>query len=267
MKYIGRNLINHIIYIFDNPITKALAFSLWAIPLYIYLNSLTSTLVLSASDYDNFKQFIEWFGIPFGMLIVLLLVNVWTHFNAIEEAFDREADAILAFYNSIILITNPSIKKKLKVYVFNYIKFVINSFASEFTDIQMKRKGDNILNDIMQIVVTNAHKKKGDSLSIELLRLHNDWVSERRHRLSISLQRMPKPVLMLLTVASILWLAPFFTLKFSNPLIGTLLIGGVTLLITSILLIVIDLDKPLGGTWGINLDSWDELLIEKIDEL
>lgn len=267
MRPMRRKLINSLINLFDNPITKALAFSLWAIPLYYYLNAYAFNLILSERDLIYIQNFIEWLGILYGMLTVLLLINVWTQFDALERAFDREADSVLAFYNSIILITSPSIKRNLKIYVFDYIEHVRRNFATEFIDIKVKRNGELILNEIMQIVVSNIHKKKSDSLSIELLRLHNEWVSNRGDRLSFSIQRMPRPVLTLFFIGSALWLMPFFTLQFTNPLVGMLLIGGVTLLITSIILIMVDLDEPFKGNWSINLDTWDKLLIEKIDEL
>jgi len=263
MRNIGRYLISLI----DNPITKGLAFSLWTIPLYYYLNSYVFNVTLSSDDYNNIRQFIEWLGIPYGMLMALMLINVWTQFDTVGRAFDREADSILAFYNSIILVPNPKIKRALKTNIYHYIEHVKANFSTEFADVRLKREGNKILNEILELIVASTKAKSGGSLSLELLRLHNDWVTDRGERLSFSSQRMPTPVMMLYFIASFLWLAPFFILKFSSPFIGMFFIGGVTLLIISIGLIMNDLDKPFEGAWGVNLDAWDELLVKKIDDL
>jgi len=66
--------------------------------------------------------------------------------------------------------------------------------------------------------------------------------------------------LSLAIIASILWLAPFFVLKFEDFLVGAFFLGGVTFVVVSILLIVYDLDFPFTGMWVIELDSWKKLL-------
>jgi hypothetical protein len=85
-------------------------------------------------------------------------------------------------------------------------------------------------------------------------------IDERGDRLSHSRQRIPFPVLVLSIVASFIWLIPFFALDFQNRGLGGAFVSGVTFIVVSIILIIIDLDDPVTGTWIVDLDSWEELI-------
>jgi hypothetical protein len=107
IKFIVSTIYDFFLGLIDNPITKSLAFALWAIPIYFYLLPFFGGLKLTSSDYNNITQFIEWFGVPYGLLLALVLVNVWTQFDTVDRSFDREVDAIVNLPNLVPLISRP----------------------------------------------------------------------------------------------------------------------------------------------------------------
>jgi len=251
-----------IIYIIDNPISVSLSFAAITIPFYYYVAlPFLVWLDIQPSDYANIQQFIEWFGVPYGLLLALVLVNVWTMYDTTERAFDREADAILALYNTFLLFGEKRLEKSINTTLKNYILHVINYYTEEYKEDKSTYKtiGDTYLNDTRKLIGALIKKKKERVITAELLKLINELIDVRGDRLSYSKQRMPRPVLFLSVIASIIWLAPFFALQFINFFVGALFIGGVTFIVVSILLIVYDLDYPFTGTWLIELDSWDDL--------
>ncbi len=252
-----------IIDLIDNPIAIGFALALSIIPIYYYfILPFLSRLGLRDDDYKNIQQLIEWFGVPYALLLALVLVNVWKQFDETDRAFDREADAILALYNTFLLVSNKRLEKDVATNMIGYIKHVKDYYSEECEDKKSHYRniGDEFLNQIRKLIGDLIKKRGNKVLTAELLRLVNELIDDRGDRLAYSKQRMPKPVLFLSLIASFLWLAPFFVLKFSDFFVGIFLVAGVTLVVVSIILIVWDLDNPFGGTWVIHLDSWEELL-------
>ncbi|MFN8385998.1 MAG: hypothetical protein U0V48_04580 [Anaerolineales bacterium] len=247
----------------DNAITKSIAFVVWSIPLYFYLSPYFSFLQSpNNTDYENIKQFIEWFGVPYGLLLALVMVNAWTQFETVKREFDREADTIWSFYDTVDLVTNQSETDILKKKIKDYVDLVIKHFEEETVESESgwRRDGYKILDDIRRSVGKLIEDKQSDVITSELLALVNQVVAARGNRLDSSRERIPSPILWISIIASFLWLVPFYLLRFEDAGLGMFFVGGVTFVVVSILLIIVDLNNPIDeGTWSVNLDSWNAL--------
>jgi hypothetical protein len=239
----------------DNPIVRGFAFALWAVPIYFLLD-------IQITDQDSIKiqNFIEWFGVPYGLLIALVLVNVWTQFDVTDRAFDHEADAVLKVYDTILLALDSTVITRVCRYLHIYAKHVRKHYHNEF-DIKLKKRvGDILLTKLRNSIAVLLRSKADKELAIELLRMVNELIDARGDRLSHSKQRIPTPVFVFAMVTSFIWLMPFFALGFDDWRLSAIFICGVTLVVVSILLIIVDLNDPIGGTWDIHLDAWDDLI-------
>lgn len=246
--------------IFDDPVVQGVAFALWGVPLYFVLDLPTFT----SADQTNIAAFIEWFGVPYGLILALVLVNVWTQFDAADRAFDREADSVLTLHNTLLLISSKSLKiefgEKLKSYVKLVRRFYFeNQENTKTINYQPEVTEESLLKDIRNMIGQLLHDEKDHGLALELLRLINWLVDNRGDRVSRARQRLPLPIRYLSFVASIAWIVPFYSLEFSRREVGAFFISVVTIVVVSILLIIVDLDNPIGGAWGVQLDSWEEL--------
>jgi len=145
---------SRIIDVIDNPITVSLSFAGVTIPLYYYiLSPFLLWLNVAPNDYSNVQQFIEWFGVPYGLLLALVLVNVWTQHDTTDRSFDRESDAILALYNTFRLFEDQRLKKSVATKIKKYIGHVIRFYAEEYKENQdsLRNDGDDLLNDIREL--------------------------------------------------------------------------------------------------------------------
>jgi hypothetical protein len=253
---------NFLLILIDNPITRSFALVLVLISIFFYWAAPSiSNLYLTVDDYTYIGNFIEWFGVPYGLLLALVLVNVWNQFDTADRSFDREADAILALYNTFQLCKDSVVESKIKEEVIGYIEHVLKFYNEEYKDSnEHSIEGFGILNNIRLSVGSLVPRKEFDVLTSELLRLLNELIDDRGDRLSYSGQRMPRSVLVLSIFSSVLWLWPFFTLNFSNFYLKLFMVGGVALVVISIILIIVDLDDPFTGTWNVDIDSWKKLL-------
>lgn len=246
-----------------HPVFVGVAFAFAGVWFYIYnLRDIVGTIQL---DIKYIESFIEWFGVPYGFFIGLVLVNLWAKHDAVEREFDIEADATSTIYQTILLVKkNPRPafpKNTIIIKVEAYISHVQKHYKNEHekNGYEAKKQGDNYLKDIRDAIGVLLHTTEEESIKLELLNNINQLADARADRITHSRQKTPKVVWVVAIVSSVLWLIPFYGLHFNLGIVTTFLVGGVTFIVAAILAIVWDLDHPFTGTWKIGLDAWDEL--------
>jgi len=260
-------------------------FSIGIIVLLIYLSHTFYPVLLkqfpflpinffSAGDQGLISSFIEWFGVLYGLLIPLILVKVWEQFDTIDREFDREADTIRMLFEDVQLMrkSHSNIKAEILVNLFKYVDHVINNYALEVEDKDLKFTGDLILRNIrkLYILLVNQKAKEQDSLISELLNQLNNLVDIRGDRIALSKQRIYQSLKSIALITSAIWVIPFYFLNFTFGFIGYLLLFGVTVLVVFILSIIDDLDEPFYGKWKIGIESWFDIqkeLKKQLEEL
>jgi hypothetical protein len=250
----------------SNPLFIGVSFSLYAFFIRFFVFPRYSFLLLA--DSDLIESFIEWFGVAYGLFIALVLVNVWAQFNTTEREFDREADAIFMLYQSIKQVKETRRTKALKREIITgikaYVAHVTNYYEYEHQKLMVKDAGDRILVRIRDFIGELIHTDERASITSELVKEFNEAVDLRGDRISHSKQHIPDPVWGISLASSILWLIPFYGLNFINDWVAVILVGGVTIIVVAILVIIKDLDDPFEGTWRINISEW-EVIGEKIE--
>ncbi len=79
------------------------------------------------------SNFIEWFGILYGILLPLMLVRVWEQLDAIDREFDREADAVKLLYEDIYYLpgNTENFAKETAKLLSGYVKHVMDNYRYE----------------------------------------------------------------------------------------------------------------------------------------
>jgi len=222
---------------------------------------------LLENDSALIQNFIEWFGVAYGLFIALVLVNVWSQYDTTEREFDREADAMFILYESAKQIQETSSTEELKGKIIkgikDYVTHVTNNYLHEHQNLKIREAGDKILDEIRDFIGKLIHTDERETITSELVKQFNEAVDVRGDRISHSKQHIPDPLWGISLASSVLWLIPFYGLNFRNDWVAIILVGGVTAIVVAILVIMKDLDDPFEGTWKIDTDEW-ELLGEKI---
>jgi len=257
----------------DNPLIVGLSFGCLACA----VETVLFPVIMDAVKADQFvvSSFIEWFGVAYGLLLALVLVNVWSQFDTLDREFDKEADAVAILQQTASLIlSSPSLtssqdnsdytvsntpKNMINMLIDDYVNHVLQFYRIEHKNKRIRKYGDKIIEDIRFEIGRTIHSAERDAVLSGLLLLINEVADVRGDRISHSKQRIPSTVWNLAFSASVIWLLPFYGLNITHPAVFFLLIGGVTFIVTSLLAIIHDLDEPFGGTWNVNMESWDEL--------
>jgi hypothetical protein len=247
--------------VISNPLFIGSIFSIYAIFIRFYIFPKVSAFI--TADFELIENFIEWFGVAYGLFITLVLVNVWAQYDGTEREFDREADAIFKLYESAKQIKEARSIKPLKDRIIAgikaYVSHVVENYREEHDRLFLRSRGDKILDDIRVTIAQLIHTTERESLVSELIKEFSETIDVRGDRISNSKQRIPDPVWTISLVSSIFWLIPFYGLNFKSDWLAVILVGGVTAIVVAILLIIKDLDDPFIGTWKIDLEEWDIL--------
>ena len=115
-------------------------------------------IVFTLTDDGNptfASNFIEWFGILYGILLPLILVRVWEQLDDIDREFDKEADAVRLLYEDISYLpasTKP-FAKKTALLLRKYVAHVIENYRYEvkptFAIKDNESGGDNFVERIL----------------------------------------------------------------------------------------------------------------------
>lgn len=249
----------------------AMAFSPWLVLLYLLVLKFVATL--GDIDQEIIKGFIEWFGTAYSLFLALVLVNVWAQFDTIDREFDLEIDALSTLYHAVHSVELPPKTDKKKKGKFDeivkniinnikdYIQHVTENYYQEHLHSQVHRNGDIFLEKIDTSITSLVFSKVlPDAITSQFFESLNQAMDVRGDRIAHSKQSTRRVVLVVSTVASVVWLLSFFGLPISNPWVALVLVGGATFIIVMVMTIIWDLDKPFDGAWQVDLTDWDELL-------
>ena len=218
---------------------------------------------LPTNDNDILGGFIEWFGALFGIILALVLVQVWAKHSQINEEIDREADALTLLVKTCNLLPYADAKERVAQRVKTYAEKVKNrglkdkknhSAAEDPQQREIVEALDSLHRSIGEIVTNPAYPH---GMGGELLRLMNDVIDNRGDRLSHVHDHVPKPMWQMIMGTSTVWLTAFFALHIDNDLLAMFITGGALFTVSAILFVINDIDNHVGGFWYANFTSFN----------
>jgi hypothetical protein len=274
---------------------KSLSKSIFYIPLWIFIAKELEAFfqIIGWNFYSRpdgsswfISNFIEWFGVLYGILLPLILVKAWEQLDTIDRQFDREADSVKILYKDLSylsdqrgnlgIVSNKSIKLLHK-----YVNHVIEHHKDEIKQSKNnngRKDGDKILENIRGefkglIYLDTKQAALSTIIVSELFERLNELTDNRGDRISHASQRLFENLRTIALIASIIFLIPFyfagpvyFSTSFGPPyfyLLDIALVLAVTFLVIYIYMIIEDLDDPFTGPKRMSDESW-QLIREEI---
>ena len=226
----------------------------------------------SNNTYWFVSNFIEWFGVLYGILLPLILVRVWEQLDEIDREFDREADTVRILYEDLSYLPEriANIRKEISKFLRQYVQHVANNYPAEIKQSGTERiTGDEILLKIREQFKGLIHPdvmstKDTEFIVKELFHGLNEIIDIRGDRIALASQRLFESLRLVALITSITFILPFYFAGLVSPtgLLDVILIIGVTLLVIFIYMIIEDLDEPFTGTWKVSVESWRRVLAE-----
>lgn len=225
----------------------------------------------TAGSYSFAANFIEWFGVLYGILLPLILLRVWLQLDSIDREFDKEAEAIKLLYEDIHYLHGKYafIGVKMASLLRMYVVHVINNHVIEtYGSDSARLAGDEILEKIRELyrVLISSESMPRQMETITLF-MHDKIigiVKVRGDRIALASQRLFQSLRMIALITSVLFIVPFYFVGLTpvSSILDNMLVIGVTLLVIFIYQVIEDFDEPFAGAWKITNESWQRLLKE-----
>lgn len=211
---------------------------------------------LVQDDQTILGNFIEWFGALFGIVMALVLVQVWSRHSQVNDELDKEADALTLLIKICRWLPDSSFKQRVAVNVKTYCEVMIKTQTRDAKDNQYAIAPLNQLHrDMGKLLIDSSFP---EPLIGELLRLINEVIDTRGDRLAHIKDRIPTPLWWLIFGTSMVWLFAFYTLQIENPRLATFVTGGSLLTVSALLFLIKDIDEHAGGFWRAQFEHFFE---------
>ncbi|MDZ7331921.1 MAG: DUF4239 domain-containing protein [candidate division KSB1 bacterium] len=229
-----------------------------AICLFVLLFLLARHEDIFKADAPIIGNFIEWFGVLYGVLLALVVVEVWQKNSVLNNEIDREADALVLMLKTARFLNDREGVRDLAIKTQQYAEMIL---AHKTTDAFESQQAADRLDEIHRAI--GKLIKTADPCPLpfanQLIYHINDAFDTRGDWIARAKVRMPTALQFLVFFASLVWVLGFFGLNITSDILAGILCGSATLTVSTILFIIVDLDDPKSGVWKAEFDSFKVL--------
>ena len=214
-----------------------------------------------AGDSEGIGALLQIIGTLYSILYAFATYVIWGQFTAVESEILKESAAL---QHQLALFSQPlkaSVREPIVQAVRVYARGVADNEWRALAAGSQTEKTDRLFTEVV-LAVAGVKAADEDERMIcgRLLEIADQASIHRSERLSLSIKRIPRTLLALvtLTAAAIVFLLLLYPFR-------SVLLALVSLAITIMLLylthfVITDLDNPFTGTWNVASTPFEELL-------
>lgn len=231
-----------------------------AVAVAIYLGlRLTGFHALFAADSEGLGALLQIIGTLYSVVYAFAIYVIWGQFAAVENEILRESGAL----KDLILFSKrlkETIRDPIIRAVRAYARAVVESEWGTLSRGEDTERTDKLFFGVLSCL-TDA-KPEGESelwIYERLFEIASQASAHRGERLALSVKRIPRTLLLFvtLTASAILFLLFFF--PFRNLALGLVAVAITTMLLFFAHFVLTDLDNPFEGTWNVNSQPFNDL--------
>jgi hypothetical protein len=215
---------------------------------------------LFENDAEGLGVLLQIIGTLYSVVYAFAIYVIWGQFTSVENEILKESGALkdlLVFSQSLKESTRDPIVRAVKLYA----RGVAETEWSALSAGEETAKTDKLF---LAMIASVTDLKPADdterTLYQRLLDIVNKASSHRDERLALSAKRMPKTLLVFvtLTASMILFLLLFY--PFHNVALGLVSVAITTMVLLFAHFVLTDLDNPFEGTWNVDSKPFAELI-------
>ena len=206
---------------------------------------------LFAHDADGVGALLQIIGTLYSVVYAFATYVIWGQFAAVENEILKEAGAL----KSLIIFS-----KGLKETARDPIVRAVRAYARGVTELEwgaLSRgedtdRTDKLFSGIISSVTEAKFEDESEQKVYErLLEITDQAGGHRDERLALSVKRIPRTLLLFVTLTASTILFLLFFYPFHNLALGLVSIAIVTMLLFFAHFVLTDLDNPFEGTWNV----------------
>ena len=214
---------------------------------------------LFSDDAEGIGALLQIIGTLYSVVYAFAIYVIWGQFAAVENEILKESGAL----KDLILFS-----KGLKEATRDPIVRAVRGYARTVTESEwgILSRGENTerTDKLFTAIISSVIEAKPDDESERrahdhLLQIANQASAHRDERLALSAKRIPRTLLLFVTLTAftIVFLLLFF--PFHNLALGLISIALTTMLLFFAHFVLTDLDNPFEGTWNVGSRPFDDL--------
>lgn len=212
-------------------------------------------------DAGGLSGFASIYGALYGIIAAFILFTVWSQFNNSSAHIEAEANALKQFYRFIVLLEDEKVSGEVREAIKNYARLVINvgfrAVAAGQRDSQTSEAFNQIYKKLKEIKIRESQEV---TIYDRALLQFKELADIRTQRLTESLTRLPRPLVIFLVVSSLAVILAFVFPIFQNLSAAIFVIVVLSGSIGLLLQVVFDLDNPFVGFWNLTPKPFERFL-------
>jgi hypothetical protein len=215
---------------------------------------------LFSNDAEGIGVLLQIIGTLYSVVYAFATYVIWGQFGAVENEILKESGALkdlILFSKGLKETTRDPIVRAVRAYA----RVVVESEWGMLSRGDDTEKTDKLFSGIISSV-TEAKPDNEAELSVHerLLEIANQASAHRDERLAISAKRIPRTLLLFVTLTALTILFLLFFFPFHNLALGAISVAIATMLLFFAHFVLTDLDNPFEGTWNVNNRPFEELI-------
>lgn len=214
---------------------------------------------LFAADSEGLAALLAIIGTLYSVVYAFATYVIWGQFAAVENEILKESGALkdlILFSKALKEATRDPIVRAVRAYA----RAVTESEWGTLSRGESTERTDKLFTTIITAVIEAKPEDESERRSHQhLLQIANQASAHRDERLALSAKRIPRTLLLFVTLTAftILFLLLFF--PFHNLALGIISTAIATMLLFFAHFVLTDLDNPFEGTWNVDSSAFGDL--------
>jgi hypothetical protein len=214
---------------------------------------------LFVNDAEGVGALLQIIGTLYSVVYAFATYVIWGQFAAVENEILKESGSLkglIVFSRGLKETTRDPIVRAVRAYA----RGVTETEWAVLSRGEDTERTDNLFSGIISSVTEVKPDGESESKVYErLLEMANQASAHRDERLALSVKRIPRTLLLFVTLTASTILFLLFFYPFHNLALGLVSIAITTMLLFFAHFVLTDLDNPFEGTWNVNSQPFSEL--------
>ena len=214
---------------------------------------------LFADDAEGIAALLTIIGTLYSVVYAFATYVIWGQFAAVENEILQESGAL-----KDLILFSKGLKETLRDPIVRSVRAYARAVGESEWGMLSRGEGTEKTDKMFSAIITSVIEAKPDDISERtthehLLQIANQASSHRDERLALSAKRIPRTLLLFVTITAftIVFLLLFF--PFHNIVLGVLSMAVTTTLLFFAHFVLTDLDNPFEGTWNVGSQPFEDL--------
>lgn len=232
----------------------------------IFLRPFFRLFVRSHPDVNSLLgNFVSIYGVFYGILMGLLAVAAYQNKAEVEQAISAEATSAFALFRNVSAYPEPA-RRPLQESLRDYVQFAIDKEWPAMRKGEFARGGTPLINEVQDQITAFEPATAGQGIiHAESTRQFFSFLERRAERLYSATTAIPGMMWYVVILGALISI--FLVWLFDMSLAAEFLLGGlISFFIGTMISLILVLDQPLRGEFGISPEMF-RLLLEFMNKM